>query len=185
MGRNWGKDKQKSVNIGSGVFSSYKDKLAKKYDKKKHKLKEKLKGYKHKRKGDKTPKDDLNQDFLHIDDMSVSQSSKPKKSQSIGNENEVEYSVTESRTYTQSVMSTNALAPVLPPNLAINPEATPEAQRIDEEEEWEEEEEEKDVIEFYTLEKIVGMVTSPEVRGTQDQTVLLHTYCLYATRQFS
>eukprot|EP01084_Bolivina_argentea_P228170 385431_1 len=34
---------------------------------------------------------------------------------------------------------------------------------------------------FYTLYDMVQLVTSPQIRGTQDQTVLLYTYCLYST----
>eukprot|EP01084_Bolivina_argentea_P078745 142906_1 len=36
---------------------------------------------------------------------------------------------------------------------------------------------------LYTLDEIVEIVTNPEVRGTQDQTVLLYTYFIYTTRE--
>ena len=159
MNKGWVRDKQKSAHLGGGVFNAYKSKL-------KEKLKEqkaKYKDYKHKRKSLRTLKDENHEDFLHLDQA--------KTGTPIGAEHNVELSI--------SIMSTNALAPALPPHLALNPERTPEPQR------QEEEEDEKDVIEYYTLYDIVELVTSPKMRGTQDQTVLLHTYCLYSTRQFS
>ena len=176
----WSKDKHKLNYSGSGkgMFGSYKDKLAKKYDKKKKKLKETLKEKKatlkekkakYKRRKKTNDMSDNEEDFLHLDDMSVTMTA---QSQS----RDIEYSM--------STTMTNPLAPNLPPNMAINPEFTPPLPSTDGKE-LEEEEEEKEVIEFYTLYEIVEKVTSPEVRGTQDQTVLLHTYCLFSTRQFS
>eukprot|EP01083_Nonionella_stella_P120924 362887_1 len=45
------------------------------------------------------------------------------------------------------------------------------------------EEEDKKDPEYYTLSEIVERVTSPSVRGTQDQSVLLYTYSLYTTQK--
>jgi len=54
---------------------------------------------------------------------------------------------------------------------------------MQEDEEEDEEEVKEEVIEFYSLEEIVELVTNPELRGTQDQTVLFYTYNLYASRK--
>ncbi len=150
----WG---SKTPNITSAKFGKYKHKLAKKYSKKKKKFKEK---YKEKK---------------SVIKAEIKEYRKKRKESNMDIEaenNEFEYSI--SHTIESSIMSN----PLSPNKGELNDVKFDYDNKSDDEKEDINKE-----PEYYTLPQIVQLVTAPKVRGTQHQTVLLHTYCIYATRQ--
>eukprot|EP01084_Bolivina_argentea_P051303 94372_1 len=152
----WG---SKTPIITTAKFGKYKNKLTYKYTKNKKKLKEK---YKEKKTSIKK-------------DIKEYRKKRKESNMDIHNDNEeFEYSI--SHTIESSIMSN----PLSPHKGDINDVDA----KFDYDNESENEQNDiKQEPEYYSLKEIVQLVTAPKVRGTQDQTVLLHTYCIYSSRQ--
>ncbi len=98
---------------------------------------------------------------------------------------------------TASVSMSRSPFPSFPPNLLLSTSGSVHPppmivmpsldESLEEKDEIEEKphKEEAQITKYFNLKEIVELVTCPHSRGTQNQIVLILTYCLYSSRELS